>query len=416
MYQMSSPSKIRASKYFGVYFSVILFVISFGLGILVGQLFLVDKTPAGEDKKIDIKNVINLNRDTNRSDSVDFNQFWEVWDRVKSKYVKQPVKDADLFYGAIQGLVLALGDPYSVYMPPAAATEFSKDLSGELEGIGAEIGIKNNELTVIAPLPETPAERAGLRPADRILMIDKEMTAGMDINTAISKIRGKGGTPVTLTVARDGADKTLEITIIRAKIIVPSVMYFTKPGNIAYIRVMQFNDETTGIFSKYIKRLKSENAKGIVLDLRGNPGGYLDASIEMASEWIKEGVIVSERGLEGVSKEHNTAGSHRLVGIKTIVLVNQGSASASEIVAGALQDHKQATVIGEKTYGKGSVQDYETFTDGSALKLTVAEWYTPNGKNINKEGITPDIEVKEDFEHDKVGEDPVLLKALELLK
>jgi carboxyl-terminal processing protease len=178
---------------------------------------------------------------------------------------------------------------------------------------------------------------------------------------------------------------------------------------------MQFNDDTTSQLNKYIKQIQTRGSKGIILDLRNNPGGYLDAAVDMASQWITSGPVVSEKGMDGQNNEHETQGPHFLTGIKTIVLVNKGSASASEIVAGALQDSKQALLIGEQTFGKGSVQDFETFPDGSALKLTVAEWFTPNGKNINKDGIKPDIEIKEDWENEKVGEDVVLSKALELM-
>ena len=218
-------------------------------------------------------------------------------------------------------------------------------------------------------------------------------------------------------ILRNGASKSKEYTIVRAKINVPSVIYSVKPGNIAYIRVLQFNEDTMPIFDKYVKKITENPPQGLILDLRSNPGGYLDAAIAMGTEWVADNqVIVSEKGRDGASKDHLSIGDHPLANLKTVVLVNGGSASASEIVSGALQDHKKATIVGEKTFGKGSVQDYEPFPDGSALKLTVAEWYTPNGKNINQEGITPDIIVKEDFEKEKVGEDVVINKALELLK
>ena len=209
-----SPIKLRARKYAGIYLSVILFIVSFGLGVIVGKVWYVQKQITNDKGNVQIDKVLNLNRAINHA-SLDFGQFWDVWDKVKSKYVKQPVKDADMFYGAIQGLVMSLGDPYSLYFPPKAAEEFAKDLSGELEGIGAEIGVKNNQLLVVAPLPDSPAEKAGLRPGDKILDIDKESTFGMDVSTAVGKIRGKAGTTVVLTISRDGLAKTSEINIIR---------------------------------------------------------------------------------------------------------------------------------------------------------------------------------------------------------
>src|SRR3989339_1492658 len=408
-----SPVKIRAKKYAGVYLAVILFIISFGSGVLIGKTWHIKKQLTASSGGVEMERILNLKRSTNNS-SVEFDQFWDVWDKIKTKYVKQPVQDVDMFYGAVQGLVSSLGDPYSLYFPPKEAEQFAKDLSGELEGIGAEIGVKEEQLVVVSPLPDSPAEKAGLRPGDKILFIDKESSFGMDVGTAVSKIRGKANTQVVLTIARDGVKDAKEITITRLKITIPAILFSSKPNDIAYLRVMQFNDETTRELNKYIKQIKSRQTKGIILDLRNNPGGYLDTSIEMASQWITSGVVVSEKGRAGISNEHKTFGSHPLSDIRTVVLVNKGSASASEIVAGALQDTKKGVLIGEQTYGKGSVQDLETFPDGSALKLTIAEWFTPNGKNINKEGIKPDIEIKEDWENEKVGEDAVLDAALNL--
>lgn len=410
-----TPSKARFSKYIGIYLAIILFVCAFGLGVLAGQAYYVRKQIQNENGQVEISKVINLNRTLNNSDEVNFNQFWEIWDKIKQKYVNTDVKDVDLFYGAIEGMVYALGDPYSVYMVPKTADEFAKDLSGEFEGIGAEIGIKGGQLTVVSPLTDSPAEKAGLRAGDKILSIDKDSTFGMDVNTAVSKIRGKAGTEVALVITRDGAGKAFEVKITREKINVPSVNFSWQGDKIAYIRVLQFNEDTETDFDKYVSRLIKEGAKGIVLDLRNNPGGFLDTAVTMGSEWVDDGVIVSEKSENGYSKDHPVVGQHRLAGYKTVVLVNGGSASASEIVSGALQDHGKAIVLGEKTFGKGSVQDFETFDDGSALKLTVAEWYTPNGRNINKDGIRPDIEFKEDWENEKIGEDKMLEKALELL-
>ncbi len=411
-----SPHQSRATKYINIYLGVIGAVLIFGTGVLAGEALFIQKNITNSSGQVSIEKVVNLNRSLNNSTSVDFKQFWEVWDALKQQYVKQPVKDIDLFYGAMQGLVAGLGDPYSQYFPPVAATEFSRNLAGEFSGIGAEIGVKNNQLVVVAPLPGTPAARAGLRPGDKILSIDKHTTFGMDVNTAVMNIRGPATSSVELAILRSGWDKPRDFTIHRAKINVPSVMFSMKPGNVAYLRVMQFNEDTTPELNQAIKEILANKASGIILDLRSNPGGYLDAAVTMASEWVGSGVIVSEKFSNGSRNVHASEGMHRLTGIKTIVLVNKGSASASEIVAGALQDTKTATIIGETTFGKGSVQDYQNLPDGSALKITVAEWYTPNDNNINDKGITPDVMIKENFEKEEVGQDVVMDKALELLK
>jgi carboxyl-terminal processing protease len=410
----NSPIKTKAGKYFGTYLGVILFVVAFGAGFLAGRNVYFKKYVTNAEGFGGTQNIL-INGTAVHPD-VDLNQFWQVFDEIKAKYVKQPVSDKELITGAMQGLVAALNDPYSLFLPPQQASDFTSDLAGELEGIGAEIGVKNNQLMVISPIPETPAEKAGLKPGDAILFINKESTAGMDAGTAVTKIRGKAGTQVTLAIMRSGWTKSKDIVITRQKITVPSVTFKMKPGNIAYIQVLQFNDTTVDKFYNAIDEVKKNKARGIVLDLRNNPGGYLDSAIAMASEWVKDGVIVSEKGMQNATTTHETAGKHRLAGLKTVVLINKGSASASEIVAGALQDHKAATLVGEKSFGKGSVQDYENFPDGSALKITVAEWFTPNGKNINKEGITPDVLVPENFATDKIGVDKPLDKALEILK
>lgn len=408
---MDSPVKTRATKYVSLYLSIVGAIFIFGTGVLAGEFLFVKKNVSSASGQ-----VINIDRTTNHSTTVDFNQFWQVWDAIKQKYVKQPIKDSDLFYGAIQGMVAGLGDPYTTYFPPAQADEFNKSLAGEFSGIGAEIGVKNDQLVVIAPIPGTPAEKAGLLPGDKILAIDKHSTFGVDVNSAIDQIRGTPTSSVMLTILRTGWTKSRDFTIHRAKINVPSVMTSWKPGNVAYLRIMQFNEDTIPQFDKAIADIQSKKAAGIILDLRNNPGGYLDSAVSMTSEWIGSGKVVSEKFSDGTENVRSTEGMHRLVGIKTIVLINKGSASASEIVAGALQDQKVATVVGETSFGKGSVQDYQPLPDGSALKVTIAEWYTPNEHNINKTGITPDIAVKEDFAKEKVGQDAMIDKALQLIK
>lgn len=410
-----NPIKQRARKYAGVYFTIIMSVALFGLGVMAGQAMDSKRlvSQAAENSAWS-SSIINLNKTQNNSKEIDFQQFWEVWDKVKDKYAKQPVKDSDLFYGAMQGMVAGLGDPYTVYFPPKEAEEFNKSLDGQFSGIGAEIGVKNNQLLIIAPLPGTPAEKAGLLPGDKIYAIDKAVSINMDSNSAVEKIRGTAGTNVTLTIMRAGFTKTKDFVITRAKINIPSVMFSVKNKNIAYVRIMQFNQNTVPELDKAIKQIQDKKLTKLIVDLRNNPGGYLDSAVAVASEWIPEGKIVGEKFSNGDSNDHFTIGSHRLKDIKTIVLVNGGSASASEILAGALQDFKKATILGEKSFGKGSVQDYEMLSDGSALKVTVAEWYTPNGKNINEQGIQPDVVVKEDWTKEKVGEDVMLQKAFSL--
>jgi carboxyl-terminal processing protease len=418
---MTSPIRFRATKYILVYLSVISIFIAFGLGVMVGKTTeLRAKIATNEANPQQITKVINLNHGVQpaNTDSVDFNQFWDVWQRLKEHYVKRDgVKDVDLFYGAIQGMVAALGDPYSLYFPPKAATEFTKSFSGEFEGIGAEIGIKNKQLVVVAPIPDTPASRAGLKAGDKILAINGKGTSGMDTGSAVQLIRGPAHTTTTLTILRDGLQKPVDYIIMRAKINVPAVITeWLENGTIMHVRVMQFNDDTIPQFNKAVSEFKQKKGTGLILDLRNNPGGYLEGAIDMASNWISSGPVVSERFADGSENKHEARGTHPLAGVKTTVLVNGGSASASEIVAGALKDTKTATLIGEKTFGKGSVQDYEPFSDGSALKVTVAEWFTPGGHNINETGIQPDVEVKEDFSNEPVGQDAVIAKAIEVLK
>jgi carboxyl-terminal processing protease len=353
------------------------------------------------------------------SQDVDFNLFWEVWDELKTQYVdKDKLNDKKLFYGALKGMVAAVGDPYTVFMNPKLAHEFKDDLAGTFEGIGAEIGIKNDVLTIIAPLPDMPAEKAGLRAGDKIYAINGESTAGITIDEAVRKIRGPKGTQVTLTIYRKGFDETKDITITRGTIVVKSVRTDRIKQNgkeIFKVKITNFNDDTLDLFNQAVHNIINLNPDGIILDLRNNPGGYLDTAIEIASEWIEDGTVVIEQFSPENKNEYLARGRARLKSYPTVVLVNKGSASASEIVAGALQDYQKAIIVGEQTFGKGSVQTLETLEDGSSLKITVAKWLTPKGKCINEKGITPDVEVnytKEDYDNDR---DPQLNMAIKLL-
>ncbi|HBV33032.1 TPA: hypothetical protein DIC39_00705 [Patescibacteria group bacterium] len=395
---------------------VILFILAgFIAGIVVGQSFTIQVPGPGG------RQLVNITRTAPSyvSKEVDFNLFWRVWDYVKANYLVQPITETDLFYGSLEGMVASLSDPYSVFMDPAMAEQFNKELSGSFEGIGSEVGIKNDHLVIIAPLPDSPAERAGLRPGDRVLAIGGVDTSGLALDYAVSLIRGKRDTKVKLVILSSGDTEPKELEIVRAVIkvdILRSELKTLSNGRkVGYMRLVHFTQESDASFVKAWQALAAQGAQGLILDLRNNPGGFLDIAVELASHWIKEGTVVKEQYTGAQVKVHEANGKGELGDLPTIVLVNQGSASASEIVAGALQDYKLATLVGETTFGKGSVQDYQSFPDGSSIKLTIANWLTPLGRQIDKEGITPDIMVPltaDDYEADK---DPQLDKALELL-
>lgn len=350
-------------------------------------------------------------------ENVDFKLFWEVWSMMKDKYLEQPITDARLFYGALTGMVASVGDPYTAFLDPETTGKFNSELAGTFDGIGAEIGIKKDQLLVVAPLPGTPAEKAGLRPGDRILAIDSKDTTGMAIDYAVSIIRGQKGTSVVLKIWREGWEQAKDITINRETIHIDSVTWKMLDNNIAQIKLVQFNGETTTKFETAVQEILLKNPKGIILDMRSNPGGYFDSALAVASFWIPAPQTVVIQKTKG-NRQQKFPSFNRasLKNMPTIVLVNNGTASGAEIVAGALQDYGKAKLVGEKTFGKGSVQDYAGLNGGSSIKITVAEWLTPKERHINKEGIAPDIEIKltkEDYEADK---DPQLEKAIELLK
>lgn len=351
------------------------------------------------------------------SQAVDFSTFWRAWDLIEKKYDGKVDYQA-MVYGAIRGMVQAVGDPYTAFLSPDEAKQLEDDLSGTLSGIGAEIGTKNGRITVISPISDSPAKKAGLLAGDIITKIDDTTTEGMDVGTAVSKIRGQAGTKVKLTILRGTKEIVLEIT--RATINVKSVEGEVKKGNIGYINIKRFDEKTTLELRSILDNYISKNITKIVLDLRDNPGGYLDESVTVSSEFIKSGIIVTERrDINSRGKiEYKATGSGKMTDTKykIVVLINKGSASASEIVAGALKDQKRATLVGEKSFGKGSVQEIANLASGAKLRVTVAHWYTPEGKNIGKEGIEPDIKVElteQDFNN---SVDPQLNKALELLK
>jgi len=395
------------------YLVIILILAGFLLGYYGGLTKAENKMTAGPKEPGQVYNTNDIPDYLTKD--VNFNLFWNVWDIVRKNYADQPVSETELFYGALSGLVDSLGDPYSNFLDPETLEAFQQELEGSFQGIGAEIGIKQDVLTIIAPLPDTPAERAGLQPGDKILAIDQMETIDMSLDQAVHLIRGPKGTTVTLTIFRDGFEEVKDIDIVRDEIIVKSVTWEFKDNNIAYIKISHFNADTKTLFKRAISELLEIKSDKIILDLRNNPGGFLETSVDIASFWIEDGVVVSEKERDENIREYQARGAALLKNTRTVILINEGSASASEIVSGALKDYGLATLVGMKTFGKGSVQELIPLDDGSAIKITVAKWLTPNGLDITEEGISPDIEIDftdEDYENDR---DPQLDKAIELL-
>lgn len=371
-----------------------------------------------------------LNRGLGQPGYVDFSLFWDAWNLLHNKYVDDEKLDTKkLLYGAIQGMINSVGDPYTVFFEPPENKKFQEEISGSFGGIGIEIGKRNNVLTVIAPIKDTPAFKAGLKAGDKILRVDGKSTAELSIEEAVTLIRGKKGTPVVLTISSNGSD-TKDVEMVRETIKIPTISWqiIDKEGEkIAYLQLFTFNQNVDSEFQKAAQEILKSDAKKLILDLRNNPGGLLDSAINLAGWFLdKDQLVLAEAFKDGSRNEFKSHGNSSLKIYPTVILINGGSASASEILAGAIHDNRGVRLVGEKTFGKGSVQQLEQFKDGSSLKVTVAKWLTPNEISISDTGIEPDVEVKlpkEKIEKDEVefelgtpGKDPQLDKALELLK
>jgi len=359
-----------------------------GGGVIGWQATLQGWTPDG-DHDIVVEHPSNEN--------VDLGLMWTVWKILDTDYLKEEALDPDtMVYGAIRGLVNSLDDPYTVFMDPDETEQFSQSLEGQLEGIGAELTIEEGVLQIVTPLKNSPAEKAGLLPGDIIYKIGDEYSVDMSFFEAIMNIRGESGTPITLSIIRESLDEPFDVTIIRAEIDIDSVTKEVFDDGIVYLSVNQFSDTTSDEFGAGISDLILDEPTGLIVDLRYNGGGYLDIAVEMLSYLLETGlpaVSIHEKG-ESNTEVLMTNGGPKLLDIPLVILVNEGSASASEIVAGAIQDHDRGIVMGVQTFGKGTVQEVEFLEDGSSVRLTIAAWHTPNGRAIQDVGLAPDIIVE----------------------
>lgn len=361
-----------------------------------------------------------LNKEKQVETSADFSAFWKAWNILNEKSIyADKVTDQDRVWGAIQGLAAAVGDPYTVFFPPEENESFKEEIKGSFEGIGAELGIKDKILTVVAPLKDTPAWNAGIKAGDKILKIDKTSTNNLTTDEAIDLIRGPKGTSVTLTILRPGENTTRDITVIREKIQIPTIDTESRDDGIFVIKFYSFSENSANLFRDALIKFVNSKSSKLILDLRGNPGGYLESAVNIGSWFINEGdVIVSESsGKEGDKPKYYRSKGPRLFNDKLsfIVLIDGGSASASEILAGALREHGVAKLVGEKTYGKGSVQELVKITDETSLKVTIANWYTPNGVSISLQGLEPDVKVPFTTKDVEAKRDPQMEKAVEML-
>jgi len=345
-----------------------------------------------------------------------FKPFWQAWDLVQAQYVDQPVDEESMMRGAIRGMLESLGDQNTGYMDPIEYQQANAPLEGEYEGIGAWVDTSGEFLTIISPMEGSPAEAAGLQSGDRIIAVDGEDVTGMDPSLVLRKVLGPQGTTVELTIAREGVDEPIVVSVVRQKIIVPTLEAEMLENKITYIQIYNFGEDTDSELRSQLRRLMKEDPVGLILDLRGNPGGYLDTAIHVVSEFIEEGVVMYEEYGDGTRTTYNARGGGLATSIPLVVLIDQGSASASEITAGAIQDLKRGILVGTRSFGKGTVQKWTPLeNDQGAVKITVARWLTPNERLISGVGLEPDVEVlftEEDVEADR---DPQLEKAIELL-
>lgn len=390
----------------------------FGL-VLATALVFFGGVFIGYAHKPAIDNKINavLNKDSAIASNVDFDTFWKAWSIMNNKFVdadKIPVKDR--VYGSIKGMLASFGDPYTTFFTPAENSVFESDIAGSFGGIGVEIGNKDGVLTVIAPLKDTPADKAGIKAGDKILAIDGTSTKDLSSDSVVGLIRGKSGTAVELSIYREGFSEPKAFKIVRADIDIPTIDTKDRPDKKAFIiSLYNFSAQSPQLFRKALDQYIASGEPNLVVDLRGNPGGYLDAAVTIGGWFIPEGkTIVKEIGKKPTDVSVDTSKGPVLFPAKSklVILVDKGSASASEILAGALSEQGIGVLAGEQTFGKGSVQEVIKLTSDTSMKVTVAKWYTPNGISISEKGLTPTVQIP--FSQSKDGKDLQLEKALDL--
>lgn len=392
------------------------------LAVSIGGSFLFGMEVGSEYGSTALGSAVFARTTTVQPEGVDFTPLWKVWNTIDEKYVptstSTPLTDDEKLWGAIQGLAKSTGDPYTVFFPPVEAEMFAADISGNFEGVGMEIGMRNGLLTVIAPLEGTPAKRAGIQSGDIVLKIDETFTDGMTIDESVQLIRGEGGTTVNLLVSREGEGEFLEIPIVRDVIQIPTIKTELRDDGIFTIALYNFSAPSTNLFRTALREFVESGSNKLILDLRGNPGGFLSASVDMASFFLPaQEVVVRESYGEGEKERvHRSSGKNIFNdSLEMVILLNRGSASASEILAGALSQHGIATLVGEKSFGKGSVQELVDVTKETSFKVTIARWLTPNGTSISHNGLEPDVAVEVTKEDIEAGIDPVMEAGVDLL-
>ncbi len=386
----------------------------------LGGLYLGEKKDTSGTGASDMETVLSLGQHRD----VDIALFWDVWDLLDEKFVPthgtstEVLTDDAKLFNAIKGLTASYDDPYTVFFPPVESKSFEQDVSGNFEGVGMEIDIRDDVLTVVAPLKNTPADKAGVRSGDKIIEIDGNVTAALSTEEAVAMIRGEKGTSVTLTMRRENVEDPVVIVVVRDRIDIPAIETELTEDNIFVIRLYNFSAVSTSQFREALREFIKAKTDKLVLDLRGNPGGYLDAAIDMASWFLPSGKVIVKEDFNGDIDEvsYRSKGYNIFTdNLKFVILVDGGSASASEILAGALQEHGKATLIGMDTFGKGSVQELVSLEGGTSLKVTVARWLTPNGLSISEAGLHPDIKVEVTQEDINAGRDIQFDKAVEVL-